>query len=261
LKNIVKIIARKDLRLILKDKMIWLPMLIVPLLLCVLLPVVFLIAAGSAESLKELENMPFEITGEAANLNLAQKSVYFAINYMFPGLFLIIPLLTSSMIAGSSFVGEREGKTLESLFYTSISIRELFTAKLTGSFIIAYSVTLISFILFSVVVFTGQFFYFDSIIYPSIKWMVFIFWLCPAIIFLGLIFMVRTSAKAKTFQEAQQRVLLLILPVILIIIGQVAGIFYLDTLIMVIAGLLIFIIDYLIMRTVIKSFIPENLVF
>lgn len=261
MKDTVKIIARKDLKVILQEKIIWLPMLIVPLLLCLLLPVIFFIAAGSAESIKELESLPFEFEGEAANFNPAQKSIYFAINYMFPGLFLIIPILTSSIIAGSSFVGEREGKTLESLFYTPVTIRELFTAKLTGSFVIAYSVTFVSFTLFSIVVFTAQFFYFDYIIYPSFKWLVFIFWLCPALILLGLIFMVRTSAKAKTFQEAQQRVLLLILPVILIIIGQVAGLFYLSTLVMLITGLLIFIIDYLIMRAAIKNFKPENLVF
>jgi ABC-2 type transport system permease protein len=260
LKDIVKIIARKDLRVVLQDKMIWLPMLIVPLLLCALLPVILFIAAGSAESVKELESIPFEIEG-ASHFNPAQRSIYFAVNYMFPGLFLIIPLLTSSIIAGSSFVGEREGKTLEALFYTPVSIKELFTAKLTGSFVIAYSVTFLSFILFSTVMFAGQFFYFDSLIYPSVKWLIFIFWLCPAIILLGLIFMIRTSAKAKTFQEAQQRVLFLILPVILIIVGQIAGIFYLSTLVMIIAGLVIFIIDYLIMLAAIENFKPENLVF
>jgi ABC-type Na+ efflux pump permease subunit len=261
LKEIVKIIARKDLKIILQDKMIWLPMLIVPLLLCILLPLVFFIFAGNTESIKELEALPLNAEDAAIFNNPSQKAVYFAINYMFPGLFLLIPLLTSSMIAGSSFVGEREGKTLEALFYTPVSVIELFTAKLAGSFVIAYSVTFFSFIMFSVVVFIGQFFYFDTLIYPSFKWLVFIFWLCPAVIILGLIFMVRTSAKAKTFQEAQQRVVLLLLPVILIIIGQVSGLFYLSSLIMIGAGGLIFIIDYIALRTAIEKFKPENLVF
>lgn len=260
MKDIIKIIAQKDLKVILQDKMIWLPMLIVPLLLCVLLPLIFFIAAGSAESIKELNSLPFEIEG-GTSLNSAQKSVYFAVNFMFPGLFLIIPLLTSSMIAGSSFVGEREGKTLESLFYTPITIKDLFTAKLTGCFIVAYAVTFISFIMFSLIVFTAQFFYFEYMIYPTLKWLVYIFWLCPALIMLGLIFMVRTSAKAKTFQEAQQKVLFLILPVILIIVGQVSGLFYLNTLIMAVSGSVLFFIDYMIMRAAVRRFKPENLVF
>lgn len=236
-------------------------MLIVPLLLCVLLPVIFFIAAGSAENMKEIESMPFALENEVLSFNSSQKTVYFALNYMFPGLFLIIPILTSSIIAGSSFVSEREGKTLESLFYTPVSVRELFTAKLTGSFILAYSVTFLSFIVFSIVVFFSQFYYFESLIYPSIKWLVYILWLCPALIILGLIFMVRTSAKAKTFQEAQQRIVFLILPVILIIIGQVSGLFYLSTIIMAASGLVIYVIDYLILRAAIENFNPENLVF
>lgn len=261
MKDIVKIIARKDLKVILNDKMIWLPMLLVPLILCVLLPAIFFILAGSAESIKELESLPFEIVGDVAGYSPAQKSFYFALNYMFPGLFLIIPILSSSIIAGSSFVGEREGKTLESLFYTPVTVKELFSAKITGCFILAYAVTFISFILFSIVVFIAQFFYFEHIIYPSLKWLIYILWLCPALILTGLIFMVRTSAKAKTFQEAQQRVVFLILPVVLIIIGQVSGLFYLSALIMAAAGLVIFLLNYLLMRATVKSFNPENLVF
>lgn len=261
MKNIVKIIAGKDLKIISKDKMIWLPMLIVPLLLCLVLPVIFFIAAGSAESIKDMQSLPFEIDSESAAFNPSQKTVYFALNFIFPGLFLIIPILSSSIIAGSSFVGERESKTLESLFYTPVTVKELFTAKLTGSFIIAYSVTFISFLLFSIVAFTAQYFYFDHMIYPSLKWLIYILWLCPALIFMGLIFMVRTSAKSKTFQEAQQKVVFLILPVILVIVGQVSGIFYLNSVIMAAAGIIIFIADYFILRAAVKNFNPENLVF
>lgn len=261
IKEIIKIIALKDLKVMLKEKMIWLPMLIVPFIMCVGLPILFFVISGSADSVKGIDKISTNLGSETLSFSPAQKSIYFAINFMFPGLFLFIPLLTSSVIAGSSFVGEKEGKTLEALFYTPVDVKDLFYAKLIGSFIIAFAITMISFFAFSLVVFTGQFFYFDSLIYPTFKWAVFIFWMCPAVILLGLIFMVWTSAKAKTFQEAQQKVGLLVIPVVLIIVGQSAGLFYLSTLTIFIAGAVVFVFDWLISGVAIENFKPEKLVF
>ena len=46
--------------------------------------------------------------------------------------------MISSVVAASSFVGEKERKTLESLLYTPIDIASLFWGKLLSAFIPAY---------------------------------------------------------------------------------------------------------------------------
>ena len=46
-----------------------------------------------------------------------------------PLFFLIVPIMASSVMAASSFVGEKEKHTLETLLYSPLSLRQLFQSK------------------------------------------------------------------------------------------------------------------------------------
>jgi ABC-type Na+ efflux pump permease subunit len=102
------------------------------------------------------------------------------LNYVFPVFFLLIPIMTSSIIGASSFVGEKEHKTMESLLYTPISIRELFFAKVVGSAVPAFVITLLSSVMFGIVMNIGGFIYFGNLVFPNFKWLILIFWVSPA---------------------------------------------------------------------------------
>ncbi len=82
---------------------------------------------------------------------------------MFPSYFLIIPIMCSGVIGASSFVGEKEHKTLESLLYTPISMEQLLRAKILGVFVPSYIVTLISFIVFGIIFNVGGFIYLENL--------------------------------------------------------------------------------------------------
>ena len=261
MKSIYGIIARKDLKVVMGNKMIWLPMAILPILFAVIFPVVIFIIAQFPDNSSDLQDLSSKL-GDAsmAGYDSAQLLIYYSINLMMPGLFLMIPIITASVTAGSSFVGEREHKTIESLLYAPVRIRDLFTAKMIGAFIPSYCITLISFILFSLITIIGQGFYFDNYFFPNWKWMVLIFWLSPAISVLAITVMVIASAKSKTFQEAQQKIVFIVLPVILLIVGQASGLFYLGTLALLILGLAVFILNYLLLIAASNSFVPEKLI-
>jgi membrane-bound ClpP family serine protease len=64
---------------------------------------------------------------------------------------------------------------------------------------------------------------------------------------------------ANTFQEAQQMSALIILPVILLFIGQTTGLFLLNNWILLGFGAAIYIIDFLIVRSAAAKFVPEKL--
>jgi ABC-type Na+ efflux pump permease subunit len=72
---------------------------------------------------------------------------YFLVYIMAP-LFLIIPLMVSSVIAADSFAGEKERKTMEALLYTPTTDRELFVAKLLSGWLAALAVALVGFVLY-----------------------------------------------------------------------------------------------------------------
>jgi hypothetical protein len=102
--------------------------------------------------------------------------------------------------------------------------------------------------------------YFGGLIFPDIEWLIIIFWISPAINLLSLIFTVMVSAKSETFQEAQQVSGLLVLPVILVLIGQMTGVLLISNLVMFIAGGVLLILDYILIKRISSKFVPEKLV-
>lgn len=120
-KRAIRAIIIKDLRQVLANKMIWLPMILVPLLINVLMPALLTlipILAGSAETdmddLSEmLAIMPAAIEPGLAEMSGLQQWVLLSSSYMFAPMFLIVPMMVASIIGADSFVGEKERKTLE----------------------------------------------------------------------------------------------------------------------------------------------------
>jgi len=256
--NFYKAIIKKDLRTVFSDKLIYLPFILVPVIFCVILPIGAFIGSAFGNSANGLNSIP--LPGIDPSYNAGDKVLAVALGMLFPSLFLLIPIMSGSIVAATGFIGEKEKKTIESLLYTRISIEQLFKAKILSAFVPSFLLTLASFILFFVISMAGLSIVGSHYVFPFMKWFVLIFWLSPVITLLAIFIMVLTSAKAKSFQEAQQRVVFIILPVVLIILGQVSGLFYLDTLVIFIAGLFILGINYFMLKLAVKSYTAEKLV-
>lgn len=259
-----KALIYKDLNEITSSKQVIMPMTIVPIILIVIVPLGLLIGANfignDSSMMREFGPLIKKLPPEYMTYTPAQLLIKIVINYMFPSYFLIIPIMCSGIIGASSFVGEKEHKTLETLLYTPISMEQLLRAKILGVFIPAYIITLISFVIFGIIINIGGFIHFGGLIFPDLKWLIIILWISPAINLLSLIFTVRVSAKSKTFQEAQQVSGLLVLPVILLLVGQMTGVLMLSTYVMFIAGGVILILDYILIKSVSSKFIAEKLI-
>jgi ABC-type multidrug transport system permease subunit len=259
-----KALIFKDINEITSSKRVILPMTIVPIILIVIMPIGLFIGVNfignDSSMITKLAPLIKKLPSEYSLYSQAQLLIKVMINYMFPSYFLIIPIMCSGVIGASSFVGEKEHKTLESLLYTPISMEQLLRAKILGVLIPSYVITLISFLVFGVICNIGGFMYFGGLIFPNIEWLIIIFWISPAINLLSLIFTVMVSAKSETFQEAQQVSGLLVLPVILVLIGQMTGVLLISNFVMFIAGGVILILDYMLIKRISSKFIPEKLI-
>jgi ABC-type transport system involved in multi-copper enzyme maturation permease subunit len=259
-----KALIQKDLNEITSSKQVILPMTIVPIVLTVIIPLAVLIGASfignDSNMIRQLGPLIKKLPSEYLAYNPAQLLIKIVINYMFPSYFLIIPIMCSGIIGASSFVGEKEHKTMETLLYTPISMEQLLRAKILGVFIPSYIITLFSFVAFSIVVNIGGFIHFGGLIFPDIKWLIIILWISPVINLLSLIFTVMVSAKSKTFQEAQQVSGLLVLPVILVLVGQMTGILLISNLAMFIVGGVLLVLDYILIKRISSRFVPEKLI-
>lgn len=257
-------LIKKDILELVSSKQVLLPMIIVPLVFVLFIPIGLLIGASFAEGNSDvftemtpiLQQLPFDYT----TYSPAQLLIKITIDYLFPSFFLIIPIMSSGVIGASSFVGEKEHHTMESLLYTPISMEQLLRAKILGVFIPAYAVTILSFVVFAIIINIGGLIYFGGLIFPTVKWLLIIGWVAPFICLLSLIFTVMVSAKATTFEGAQQISGLLVLPIVLLIVGQLTGLFLLDDLMLFIIGGLLLLIDVALMRKVATTFRPEKLI-
>ena len=259
-----KTLISKDINEIISSRRVIIPMTIVSIVLTVIIPLSILIGASyvgkDSSMLIKMSSLIKKLPPVYSTYTPAQLLVKVMINLMFPSYFLIIPIMCSGVIGASSFVGEKEHKTMESLLYTPISMEQLLRAKIFGVFVPSYIVTLISFIFLMIIFNIGGFLYFGGLIFPDIKWIIILLWISPAINLLSLTFTVMVSAKSESFQEAQQVSGFLVLPVILILVGQMTGVLMLNSLVMIITGGALLILDYILIKKISSKFIPEKLI-
>jgi ABC-type Na+ efflux pump permease subunit len=228
----IRIVFKKDWLEIKRNWQVLLPIVVVPLMFSVLLPVVIVLipslSPAQSTSLEGFEaliaNLPANVQAEIAGMTSQQVLVYIMTLYFFAPLFLIIPLMASSVISSDSFAGEKERKTIEALLATPISDSELFIGKVLVSFIPAMLVTIASFAVYSTVVDIAAFSLFNSaLLLPNVEWLILIFGLAPTLALTSIGLTVIISSKVKGFREAQQISVILLLPILALVFAQASG--------------------------------------
>jgi ABC-type Na+ efflux pump permease subunit len=255
-------IARKDVGVALRTRAVVLPLIIVPLVLMVGVPVMIGLISGMAARMEvasvtidELTRpMPANFGAEYAGLNDPQIGFIYFIVYLFAPMYLILPLMASSVVAADSFAGEKERKTLESLVYTPTTDRELLFAKILGAWIPGAMVGVGGFLVYMVVGNIMALYVADRIVLPNMLWLLLAFWVGPAAAALGLGVTVIASSRVNTFQEAYQIGSLVVLPLVLVVIGQAAGAFILSNWLVALLGLALWLVDIVVFSVAAGSF-------
>lgn len=252
-------LIKKDIRSIVSNKQTLAVMLIVPIVLTIVLPSIYIIGAAlEPESISEFQVLLDMLPVTDGNSDNSQF-LWLLLNKLMPIFFLIIPIMSSSVMAASSFVGEKEKHTLETLLYSPLSLKQLFHAKILAGFSVGMAVSYISFAAMMLLIELEAFFMIDSFVIPDIGWLVIMLLIAPAISLAGIAITVRSSAKARTVEEAQQRAVFLVFPLIALIIGQFSGILLIGPWLMLGLGVILAALDVLLMRKASASFTYENM--
>jgi len=222
----------KDWLEIRRNWQVILPIVIVPLMISVVLPIFVAVipsmVATQGDSFSDflplIENLPNNIQMQLAGFTDQQVMIYVLAVFVFAPFFLIIPLMVSSVIASDSFAGEKERKTIEALLATPISDGEMFFGKMLVSFIPSIIVTIISFMVYTIVFDVVAFGLFDGmILLPNLDWILMIFGLAPTLALTSIGLTVMISVRVKGFREAQQISAVLVIPILALVFGQVTG--------------------------------------
>lgn len=258
----IQAIVRKDLKVAVQNKGVVLPIIILPLILFVIMPWVMAyapsLATASGTPVNNLDQllarMPDGLLNELSGYTTEQQMIVFALVYMLAPMFLIMPVMVSSVFAADSFAGEKERKTLEALLYTPTTDRELFIAKLLGAWLTAIVVAFLSFVVYAVMVNAASWHSIGHVFFPNLMWVALVFWVTPAVAGLGLVVMVFVSVRAQGFQDAYQTGGLVVLPVIFLMIGQISGVMYFSLGVVLFVGLVIWLLDMVLLWFASKSF-------
>ncbi|MCI1964879.1 MAG: ABC transporter permease subunit [Oscillospiraceae bacterium] len=233
---------------------------LVPFMMTLVLPVFFLILLFHVPSdqIKGMEQMLQLLPAQAADLNGRQSVFYLVTNLIFPMFFLMIPLTSASICAASSFILEKERGTLETLLLTPLSVKRVFKAKVLGGIFLSALTTAVSFLLFSIVMAVGDLLL-SMPFYLNWNWLVLFFFLSPVITVFSVLFMALTSAKSVSNTESFQTSGYLVLPIVLLFMGQFTGLYQVNAILLLWISGILFAADLVLCFFSVRLFTAEKL--
>ncbi|MCL4249842.1 MAG: ABC transporter permease subunit [Anaerolineae bacterium] len=245
----IRAIVRKDLKVVLQSKAVLIPLIMVPLILLVIIPAVGgLLLANTDPSSPAItdfrretgaffDNLPGTINDRLQQYDSeVQRITYVVFNLYFPAMYLLLPTMVANVIAADSFAGEKERKTLEALIYTPTTDRELYVAKLISPWLAGVGVGWIGYIAFALIVTLTTWSLMGGVFVFDLAWLLLILWVTPAAAGIGLGAMVLVSSRVSTFQEAYQLGGVVVVPVLLLLFGQLGGVVYFSPLVAFVVG-------------------------
>ncbi|MET1171317.1 ABC transporter permease subunit [Paenibacillus sp. FSL K6-1122] len=257
----IRALVRKDIRSVTASVQLWLPMLIVPLIIGIIMPSALLWAASRME-LRSLGNISFLLESLDALTHGGQipqlasmptdnhRIVYYLAMYMFAPLFLIIPVMASSILTANSFAGEKERKTLEGLLFTPISMDTLFKGKVLAALIPSILLSWVTFLIYGIIANILMYPMFGTLMFPNLNWIILVVWVVPACSLMVILLNVLISAKVRGFQEAYQLGGLIVLPLIALVAGQASGMLLIGPWMLVMIGAVLLLISVVLLRLV-----------
>ena len=255
--SVIAAVLAKDLTAIRRAKAVMLPMIIVPAVVLVGLPAgvgVFARTKASPDLSGLMEHLPSAIHDRLVGLTPQQQLITVVLGYLVAPLFLIVPMMVSAALAADTFAGEKERRTLEGLLHLPVDDQDLFLAKVLSAFIPATIISWAAFVVFALVIDAIAWPVLHQLLVPTAGWIVLIGWVTPAVASLALGIMVRVSARANTSQAANQLGGAVIMPLILLAMGQATGLLMIDTKWIVCFGAVVWVLAGLLIRGGMRRF-------
>jgi ABC-2 type transport system permease protein len=237
--NRIKTIIDKEWAEVFKNRLVIFSMLFPPLIFTIL-PLVILSQIGNSAG--RGGNLPANFVATCGSLPTSVCIQLFTTNeFLF--FYMLMPVIIPNLIAAYSIIGEKTTHSLEPLLATPISTSELLLGKSLAAAIPAILVTWLSFLIFIVIlplVGVGQ----AVLKYvTSPTWLLAILLAGPFMAILSVNFALLISSRVNDPRAAQQISVVLILPLLLALFGQIAGVIVLNPATMLLFILALIIID------------------
>jgi ABC-2 type transport system permease protein len=215
------------------------PTVLIPVVLlivvCTVLPFVVVVAVPwgtgapltSDQTFLKVITLARQRTPDLAAMPLEMATQVFLFQ-QFLLLYLIAPIVGAVSLAAYTVVGEKQGRTLEPLLTTPMSTAEILIAKVLASFLPSLVIEALGLCLYAaaIALVTSP-----AVLFALLSWrsLLLVGLLGPFASLAALQATIAVSSRVNDPRSAQQVAVLLILPLIGMLIGQMAGILFVTT--------------------------------
>lgn len=250
----------KELYEIRKNRLLLLTVFLPPLLLTLLPLGLFGVLGGSMNRSnmgpEEIARL-YNLSPEFARYSAAELVQLMAMQ-QFLLLYLMMPLIIPMTVAAFSIIGEKESRSLEPLLATPVKTGELLLGKSIAAVVPAILATWVAYGIF----FVTSRWSLSPQVYAGLlnpMWIVAILVLAPLLSLLSVSLGVTISSRVNDTRVAQQLGGMLVIPVIVIGLGQMTGFFLLNALTFVLGAAAVALLDIGVLYLATKLFQRETI--
>jgi len=254
------VIAKKEIREIRRSKYLLSSLLMPIIIFGIAMPGAFaIISQLPLEGQVNIPDFMVEIIPGYEQMSDQQRMLYFSVYFLLGPMLLLTPLMVPVFIASDSFAGEKERKTIEPLLASPASNMELFLGKVLTAFIPSMTISLITFVIATCLFNWSALQVFGYIIFPDIAYFTMMTAAAPLATIFSISIVVLISAKVASVRDASQIGGVVIIPLILLIIGQMFAVIFINTATVIIATAVLALIDTFLIRFCASRFGRENI--
>jgi ABC-2 type transport system permease protein len=241
--NKIKTIISKEWSEVFRNRLVLFTVAFLPLIMTAIPLGVLFAMSGETAMATATSEMPEQFNAMCpADLKGGECfQVYLVSQFML--MFMILPLAIPATIAAYSIVGEKVTHSLEPLLATPITTTELLVGKSLAAVIPAIVATWTGFAIYAV---GAWFLISNKSIYAALldsRWLIAIFLVGPLMALLAVTFSLMVSSRVTDPRTAEQISSLMIIPVLLVFIGQLAGLFFINRQLILLAAVFLIIVD------------------
>jgi ABC-2 type transport system permease protein len=254
--NKIKTIILKEWAEVFKNRLVLFTVLFMPILFTIL-PLLIIYFTRSTESSEFIGELPaqFRVFCDQ-NISGVDCMQYYLLT-QFIILFMMMPVIIPVNIAAYSIVGEKTTRSLEPLLATPITTMELLLGKNLAAALPAILATWGGYVIFSVggYLLTQSLDLFKMLFAPM--WLSAILVVGPLLSILAVNFSLMVSSRVTDPRVAEQLSVVVILPVLLLLFGQIAGFLILNQQIILIFAMILLLVDAVLLPLAIRLFQRE----
>jgi ABC-2 type transport system permease protein len=255
----IKTIILKEWKEVFKNRMVLFTVTLLPLILTAI-PLGILAGTGREVSLSgSMDELPEQINVFCPpQLNGGECFQVFMVS-QFLIMFMILPMAIPITIAAYSIVGEKTNHSLEPLLATPISTVELLIGKSLGAVIPA---VLATFLAFSFFVIGARLIVPNQELFLALvdsRWLMSILLVGPLMAVLAVMVSVMVSSRSTDPRAAEQISMVVILPILAVFFGQLAGWLVVNSRFVLLSSAILFLVDIILVFLAVRVFQRENI--